>query len=55
MVEHYIEELNTIFLQKLISIESVEDYLKLKEQIEVLNENYKELSILLDRKLLKVF
>jgi hypothetical protein len=55
MVEHYIEELNLIFLERLEFIESVEDYLILKQQIEVLNNNYKELLLLLDKRLLEVF
>lgn len=55
MVEHYIEELNLIFLERLEFIESVEDYLILKKQIEVLNNNYKELLLLLDKRLLEVF
>lgn len=55
MINHYIEELNTIFLQRLENMENVEDYLVLKQQIEVLNNNYKELVYLLDKKLLEVF
>ncbi|WP_321469263.1 hypothetical protein [Halarcobacter sp.] len=55
MIEHYIEELNLIFCEKLEYIDSVEDYLILKKQIEVLNNNYKELLLLLDKKLLEVF
>lgn len=55
MIEHYIQELNLIFYERLEYIESVEDYLILKQQIEVLNNNYKELLLLLDKKLLEVF
>lgn len=55
MINHYLEELNTIFLQRLENMENVEDYLVLKKQIEVLNNNYKELVYLLDKKLLEVF
>ncbi len=55
MLNHYIEELNNIFLEKLEFIESVEDYLMLKNQIEELNNHYKDLSKLLDNKLLEIF
>ena len=49
------EELNNIFLEKLEFIESVEDYLMLKNQIVELNNHYKDLSKLLDNKLLEIF
>ena len=55
MINHYIEELNNIFLEKLEFVESVEDYLILKNQIEELNNKYKELYKLLDKKLLEIF
>ncbi len=55
MIEHYIEELHLFFIEKLEFIESVEDYLILKKQIEILNDKYKELSSLLDKKLLEIF
>lgn len=55
MLNHYIEELNNIFIQKLDFIESVEDYLILKNQIEELNNHYKDLSKLLDKRLLEIF
>ena len=55
MLNHYIEELNNIFLKKLEFIESVEDYLMLKNQIEELNNHYKDLSKLLDKRLLEIF
>ena len=49
MLKHYIEELNLIFMERLEYIESVEDYLILKEQIEELNNCYKDLYKLLDK------
>ncbi len=55
MIEHYIQELNLIFCERLEYIESVEDYIVLKKQLEVLNDNYKELLLLLDKRLLEVF
>jgi hypothetical protein len=55
MLKHYIEELNLIFMERLEYIESVEDYLILKEQIEELNNCYKDLYKLLDKKLLEIF
>jgi hypothetical protein len=55
MLNHYIEELNTLFLERLEFVESIEDYLILKIQIQKLNEKYKDLSILLDKKLLEIF
>ncbi len=55
MLNHYIEELNNIFLEKLEFVESVEDYLMLKNQIEELNNHYKDLSKLLDKRLLEIF
>ena len=55
MLKHYIEEVNLIFMERLEYIESVEDYLILKEQIEELNNCYKDLYKLLDKKLLEIF
>ena len=55
MLNHYIEELNNIFLEKVEFVESVEDYLMLKNQIEELNNHYKDLSKLLDKRLLEIF
>lgn len=55
MIKHYIEELNNLLIERLEFIESIEDYLILKNDIEKLNENYKELSKLMDKKILEIF
>ena len=55
MFNHYIEELKKIYLEKLELVENLEDYFYIKKELQKLQELEKELSKLLDKKLLEIF
>lgn len=55
MFNYYIEELKKIYLEKLELIENLEDYFYIKKELQELEEIKKELSSLLDKKLIEIF
>ncbi len=55
MLDYYLEEIKKLIGQKLEITENLEDYFILKNDIEKINDSYKELNKLLDLKLLEIF
>lgn len=54
MFNYYIEELKNIYLEKLELVENLEDYFYIKKELQELEEIKKELSSLLDKKLIEI-